>query len=60
MVDESLLHSPDPLRNLSYMVGRCLLCGVEFRASLIGEAPDGLALCECGNIIKVNNKTKWN
>lgn len=55
-----LLHSPDPLRNLSYMRGKCLICGYDIRASIMGDSEEGLAMCECGNIVKVRNKTLWN
>ena len=59
MVDD-FLHSPDPLRNLSYLVGRCLICGQEHRETVMGESKMGFCLCDCGNIVRGINKTLWN
>jgi hypothetical protein len=53
-------HSSDPLENLTYLVGRCIVCGCEHREALMGEVKQAFMICRCGNIVEGLNKTLWN
>lgn len=53
------LHSTDALENLSYFVGRCRGCGEEIRHTIMREKPVAYMLCDCGMVLKAENRTRW-
>ncbi len=53
------IHSTDPLENLTYLTGKCLICNTEHRGTFMAEMDSGAALCRCGNTVIVNNRTRW-
>jgi len=59
MVDEDLTRSDDPLENLSYLRGKCLICGREIHERVRGERVSAFLLCDCGNIVNGINQERW-
>jgi len=52
-------HSLDPLKNLSFYKAQCRCCGRWYRESTDQDRAVVWIACECGHVMRAENRVRW-